>query len=378
VAKEASSSDAPAGDPYATAKTNLRDNVKWIATVFAAVAGVILAGTPFAGFGALTPSWTLAYVSAVVTLGLTAVCLMAAWWKLFKLLWPDAVFPRYLHKNEPASTSDAQETDEIKAVWKEFHNRKDDLLPGGMKEKSFESLAAIVDEQWEIMGTDNPDDDAAIKDQVARARASWAAYRGVMTVILSYASFYRLKYRVEKAAPGIARLGAASLVLMIVFVSAVSSGKDAKDKPPIVVNCPSQPCPAPPPPGKPEPASKVLDSVFFVFNEAEITGLGYEAINKAKEELRKDLRTAVLLSARTDTRGGDTRNRNLARLRGEAVRDEFVKKGGFAPTRVFISELPKSDLPIITPDQEKNDLNRSVAVVLVRLPDGKDSATAPR
>jgi hypothetical protein len=46
-------SDAPASDPYATAKANLRDTIKWLATSLAALGAAVIAGASINGLAAL-------------------------------------------------------------------------------------------------------------------------------------------------------------------------------------------------------------------------------------------------------------------------------------------------------------------------------------
>lgn len=46
-------SDAPAPDPYATAKANLRDTIKWLATSLAAVGAAVIAGASINGLAGL-------------------------------------------------------------------------------------------------------------------------------------------------------------------------------------------------------------------------------------------------------------------------------------------------------------------------------------
>src|ERR1700722_4134151 len=41
-------------DPFAGAKASLRDTIKWLATTFAAVIGVVIAGTSLSGISKLT------------------------------------------------------------------------------------------------------------------------------------------------------------------------------------------------------------------------------------------------------------------------------------------------------------------------------------
>jgi hypothetical protein len=52
-AAEPAASSAPPVDEFAAQKANIRDTAKWMATAFAAVGGVVIAGTPFSGLGTL-------------------------------------------------------------------------------------------------------------------------------------------------------------------------------------------------------------------------------------------------------------------------------------------------------------------------------------
>jgi hypothetical protein len=44
---------APAGDPFATQKSNIRDTIKWMVAAYSGVAAVLIAGTSLSGLGAL-------------------------------------------------------------------------------------------------------------------------------------------------------------------------------------------------------------------------------------------------------------------------------------------------------------------------------------
>jgi hypothetical protein len=65
-------SDAPAPDPYATAKANLRDTIKWLATSLAAVGAAVIAGASINGLTALEGS-ALWWAAGLGGVGLLAI-----------------------------------------------------------------------------------------------------------------------------------------------------------------------------------------------------------------------------------------------------------------------------------------------------------------
>jgi len=80
-------------DPYATAKASLRDNVKTLLGIFGGIAGLLLAGTPFNGYGSLDPALaTIRWL--IATVGLIAAVLLVgkSMALLLRLLKPDLVY----------------------------------------------------------------------------------------------------------------------------------------------------------------------------------------------------------------------------------------------------------------------------------------------
>jgi hypothetical protein len=66
--------DLPLGsDPFAAARTNLRDTIKWLITAFAALAAAVLGSSPLTGFGTLAPGWRLYLAIGAGFIGLTLV-----------------------------------------------------------------------------------------------------------------------------------------------------------------------------------------------------------------------------------------------------------------------------------------------------------------
>lgn len=79
---------APA-DPFASAKDNLRDTVKWLATTFAGLAAVVLAGTSLTGVSHLKGA---SLVLALVGGGLGLLCVILASGVMLRLLTSESFF----------------------------------------------------------------------------------------------------------------------------------------------------------------------------------------------------------------------------------------------------------------------------------------------
>jgi len=75
---------SPAPDPFAAARANLRDTVKWLIAALAALAAAILAGSPLTSFGTLGPGWRLYMAIAAGSIGMMLV--FAAIYIAFRLL----------------------------------------------------------------------------------------------------------------------------------------------------------------------------------------------------------------------------------------------------------------------------------------------------
>jgi hypothetical protein len=63
----------PENDPFAAARTNLRDTIKWLIAAFAALAVAVLGSSPLTGFGTLAPGWRLYLAIGAGFVGLSLV-----------------------------------------------------------------------------------------------------------------------------------------------------------------------------------------------------------------------------------------------------------------------------------------------------------------
>ena len=80
---------APIADPFAGAKASLRDTIKWLATTFSAVIGVVIAGTSLAGISKLT-GVNMVFALAGGVIGL--LCIVAATGVMLRLLVPQSFY----------------------------------------------------------------------------------------------------------------------------------------------------------------------------------------------------------------------------------------------------------------------------------------------
>lgn len=350
-------------DPYATAKGNLRDTVKWMATTFAALAAVVLAGSPFSGFGSLALDGLRFYVATAGLIG-AAVLLILAWHEMVFLLRPDAVFPSQLRDSfKPDPLDRSADAAEVRAVTDDFKKHKQDLLPSGLN--AFEDLERAVEKYWEQANDRN------LPENVTKAaHERWKGYQDNVSMVVNYAAFFRLHHRVVGATPRVTKLGVGALVFLAVFAWAANPAKgDLAQKVTVL-----QPFDIKGPSSPPEGALPQLQPILFELGKAEIDAAGLKAVAKAREFLRANPAAGLLLFAHTDTLGARPINRDLARRRGDVVRRLLVNEGGLSPARIFVAELPKSDLPELTQEQIASTENRAVELLAIRLPQRKPAA----
>jgi len=342
-------------DRYANAKATLRDNVKWLAGSFAGLAALILAGTPFTGYGSLDKA-SPRFIGATVGLFVAVLCLFIAWIVLLRMLRPDVIYPRYLRaqfKVEDEIKGRAARR-EINALRVEFTRQHKDLLPQGKTQLTqFDQLEALRENAW---------NDWARNQSDQGKHTVWQNYRNSTFVVLYWASYTVLHYRITRGFRWIIGLGAIIVLAISVFAWAANPPKaEAAGKPGAIIIDESGAAPA-------SPAVAHLEPVSFEHAQSKLTPKGWEAINAARNFLRREAGAGVLLLAHTDTSGGPAVNERLARERVAAVYRALTNEGGIAATRVFIAELPERDLPIVTPQDTRNEKNRDVEFMIVALP----------
>lgn len=349
---------------FSSAATTLRETVKWLAAAFAATAALVIGSSPLSGLGKIAPfsgRWLLAI--ALLVIGFALICW--ALWLALRILKPDALYRSGLlgtHDNLLSKT----ELDELQAVRKHIDAHGADLLPPNYPTlgKLAANLAQIESQLDQLQG--NPPSIAdpvlraqeILKGKSARAK-NWAA----VAKVLPLAQYLRVQHRFEKEQPWMAGLSGLALLMLLGFAIA-STAPDKKDDPTdhvihIQNHC-GQACGGQPPVPPPLPQ---LPAVLFEPDRAVVSKEGLAAIELARNALRENPRTLLLLQAHTDTMASRSHNDRLAHQRALAVLGLLTSQGGVAPERLMVSYLTETALPRVTPDQKPEQANRSVRLV---------------
>jgi outer membrane protein OmpA-like peptidoglycan-associated protein len=345
-----------ATDSYIAAKASLRDNVKTLVAVFGGVAGVVLAGAPFTGYGSLdlfTDRWWVASIALVLSLVLLGWCVQV----LLYVLRPDLAYTHLL--------IDKSEDPEIVAVQSEFEAHKRDLLPRVREDDknspqidSIKQLVELKSQAWGIYQHDKTNaDNKAAYDRLADALA----------LVNHWSGFTRLHKRVAHGLQRVFWIGLGAILSIATFALA-SAGKKDRDatSPTVFVIAPSAAVSA----ASAIQASSLppLQPVLFATGKSDLTPEAVKRIGAARDYLRAHANTGVLVFANTDTVGGHVVNQTLALRRAESVAKLLRSEGGISPSRIFVTSLAKSDLPALTVEQTEREANRSVEMILIPLP----------
>lgn len=343
-------------DSYAAAKASLRDNVKTLIAVFGGVAGVVLAGTPFSGYGSLEPlseRWVLASLALVASLLLLGVAVRML---LLVVLRPDLTYPSMLI--EP--TSDP----EIGAVQRAFERHKDELLPRGRDDEGSSPIESVADLVTAKSDAWREYEDAQENDAKREAFERFERLADALASVNHWSSFTRAQVRVSRGIDKVLRLGLAVIVAIAVFALAANPGKEKSSAPPIYVVTPQT-----------QAASAVvadplptLQGVHFATAKADLTPEAVARIGVARDYLRTHANSGILIFANTDTVGSDAMNQALAARRAERVAQLLQSEGGVSPARIFVTPLAKKDLPTLTQPETESESNRSVEMILILLP----------
>ena len=168
-------SDAPAADPYATAKANLRDTIKWLATSLAAVGAAVIAGASINGLTALEGR-ALCWAVGLGCVGLFSI--LVAIGVMLSLL-TSKVF--YFSKLTEAGSSIAEEINQ---------HAKDILSP---QTQTINDLVTFRQNAVNTLSSTHPGD-AAYQDAFNR----WTAANDLIARITNLAQFISLRNDFEK------------------------------------------------------------------------------------------------------------------------------------------------------------------------------------
>lgn len=341
-------------DPYVSAKAGLRDNVKTLIAVFGGIAGVLLAGTPFSGYGSIEPftqRWVVASLALVVSLVLLGWCVRS----LLFVLRPDLAYTDLLTEK----TSDPEKLE----VQKQFEKHKKELLPkanpnvpGSVPIESVIDLIAAKSAAWaHYQQNKTQPDSKAPHDRLADALA----------LINHWSGFTRLHVRVSRGIDGVFWLGLLAILSIAVFALASNAPKkDAPLTPQIFVITPPSPVATPLPAG----SMPVLPAVLFATDSHDPSPDGVAGIAQARRHLRTHPEMGILIFANTDTVGTQQYNRSLAARRAARVVELLQSEGGISASRIFATPLAERDLPVLTLQDSDNPDNRSVEMILIPMP----------
>jgi outer membrane protein OmpA-like peptidoglycan-associated protein len=335
-------------DSYAAAKANLRDNVKTLIGVFGAVAGVILVGSPFTGYGALEPGSQRWWVA---TCGITVAAVLVGLgvYVLMRVLRPEVAYPSALRASFDPKSIPWMQRFEVDALRKEFEKRKKELLSEG--KDTVEEQERAANEAW--------DDYDKHRDDLHRKR--YDDVNDPLIKLGNWSAFVRLHHRTTWGTNVALVLGLLALFCLAAFAWAV--GAKPSDSGPVVIVVPPAVASAPAAPSLPSPAT-----VYFATGEFTLDAKAYPEINRVRNDLLATGDTSLLIYAHTDTVGGPGVNVPLARKRQQSVVNALMGEGGIARSRLLTAQLPETALPVVTEQEKDMPANRAVRMVFVRLP----------
>lgn len=336
-------------DSYATAKANLRDNVKTLILVFGSIAGVMMAGTPFSGYGALTPlskQWWIATISLLLTVILIGIALRL----LLRALQPDLAYPEALHTQFNLDDKSRYERRELSALRKEFNVYKHQLLPKNIK--SVEELEKSSNEAWARYQQSRQEKDKEAFDVHFDARSN----------ISYWSAFTRLHYRIRTTIDVALLIGLLTLLSIAVFSLAVNAS-ERSDGP----STPSNSQMANSTTASMEPKRpSTLAPITFEANSSGLSKPGLATVASTLELLRANPRTGVLIFGVTGAaNNGSAVSRDLVNYRAHEIRRLLTQLGGISESRTFVIELPETATRASAP--QEGAIESTVQIVLIPL-----------
>lgn len=210
-------------DPFADAKANIRETVKWLAATFAALAAVVIGGSPVSGLGELSVNGLAFWLGALCLLSaFTLICIALR--VTLRILRPEAIFRSNLYTDAPPHTN-ASDKDELKRIRAMINGHAKDLLPYNYC--TLEDLGSELDTQAQVLAQENPQSAA-----LQRARGMVAKFHKEFEFLLIFAQYLRLEMRLHDALPKLLALGIGALVSLTAFGAVVKSGPKTSDKHP--------------------------------------------------------------------------------------------------------------------------------------------------
>jgi hypothetical protein len=206
VSDPKSGEPASAVDPFASAKANLRDTVKWLATTFAALAAVVLAGTSLTGLSHLTG---LKLAVALIGGGGGLACVILAAGVMLRLLTSESFYVTSLETPQFANLKDT------------LNRHSEDILPPELV-----SVDQLLQLRRQARQTARSLAGTPTSPQYLDARRFLTEIEPPMVRLTNLAHFEVLRNRMQAAEPTLFRLAIGALVGLGVFAVFAGSKDD--------------------------------------------------------------------------------------------------------------------------------------------------------
>lgn len=344
---------------FASAQANLRDTVRWLATTFGALAAFVVGGASVNGLGGLSFDDPLFLVAAAcLGVGFLAIC--GALYLTLNVLRPLVLYRSTLVMPTDSEGKAAQaEIDEH--VWDLLPHNFDKLIDIGREIDDSNEEISSLEEQLAKVDDLNYVEKRRLDGEYKAWKQSRDEHIKTLDSLIGFAMYFLLKRRFDHALPRLFVCGAIALLSLAAFAVLTHEKKGSDDKATRITN-------VLPPAAEPQRVPPALTPVLFSTGSAHIAAEGLSAIEKARQALRENPDMVLLIRAHTDTVASMPVNVSLAQRRAVAVRQVLLGVGGIPSSRVFVSEMPKADLPSITKDETAERRNRSAELVLVNSP----------
>lgn len=221
---------AGGADPYAAARANIRDSVKWLVAAFASMAAALVAGMPLAGIGALEPvsgRFVLAAGALLTAAGAIGYGLVVA----LRLLRSEGLFLSDLEEQADAEIGRASGPERAEMIWLRnlIETRARDVLPSNYP--SLGALRVAIKQAEEYLKRALEGHDA---NEVDEGKVTLAALTSARTRLLWFALYQRAEKRLADSVPKLLLLGVVALSALLAFVWAANP--PTRDDRPIVAS----------------------------------------------------------------------------------------------------------------------------------------------
>lgn len=350
-----------AAKDFTEAKSTLRDTVKWLAASFAALAAVVVGSAPLSGLGTLSiPSPKFGYAVAALLIGFFCIC--RGLYITLHILRPVLIYRSDLliEPDAPELTEEARELGRVRAM---INTQARDLLPRNYKDLAGLSKASKkVDTILEGLSKKT-----SMTSQEKRDLAIGLGRRKMIDDevigLLPLALYLTLHERLARSTRPLLILGVVALVSLAIYgITVQGDGPKQAASPTLVINDIRLSAKAR------DAVLPALPAVLFDTGKAVVSASGIRAVQRARDAMRDQPDTLLLVLAHTDTVGGRKVNAWLARRRAETVVALLKGTGGISAGRIYVAELPKLDTPEVTLPEQSSIANRSVELKLVALP----------